>query len=281
MRPRFKEEDLDAEVLFDRSLVGGHELDVLQDALLAAAPRWCAALRVWKSARDQRPIDASVPGALAEAVVAAARERGPTYAALVARYGRQPLERLSGSVELRGADAGLVVVASLDELVLSPLGDRKNLGNGIHVQVRRGAVQGRPGGAWLRDLFTALCGRLSPAWGWAGSPAEYWARAMSEAPAVQAVGRDFGRHLPGLFWLNFFGGRLRQAIGDERLLSAPAPLVRRLDGGVLLGLAGDPGAWDSPGRRAAEEAVRRHLGDGLFFSRDRPGEPAAEWNVWK
>jgi hypothetical protein len=275
MRPRFNEQDLDAEVLFDRSLVGGGELDALQTALRAAAPRWCAKLRVWKGPRDQRPVDASRAGALAEAVVGAAGERGPTYAALVERYGRPSLERLTGSVELRGAGAELVVVVALDELVLSPLGDRKDLGNGISVQVRGPVVQGRPGDEWLRELFTALSERLSPAWGRAGSPAEYWAKVMSEPPAIQAVGRDLGRHLPGLFWLNFFGGRLRDLIGADRLLSTPAPLVRPVDAGVLVGLAGEPRRWAEPDVRRTEDSVRRHLGEELFFARSRPDRSAA------
>jgi hypothetical protein len=94
---------VDAEVILDYSLTTGSGLDGLQEVLLAAAPLWCSRLRVWRSQRDQRAIDAQQPGALTKAVLAAASERGPTYRALVERYGRPPFERCSGSAELRGA----------------------------------------------------------------------------------------------------------------------------------------------------------------------------------
>ncbi|HEY4027421.1 MAG TPA: hypothetical protein VGO86_13410 [Candidatus Dormibacteraeota bacterium] len=271
--PRFSETDLDGEVVFDRYIVDGDELDVLQTVLVTAAPRWSSRLRIWKGPRDQRAIDASRPGALREAVLAAASERGPTYAALVRAHGRPAMERISGSAELRGSTGDLVVVVALDEMVVSPLGDRKNLGNGIDLQVRGARVQGRPGNEWLRELFTALCQQLSPAWGWAGSAAEYWAKAISDPPRTEAVGRDFGRHLPGLFWLNFFGRRLTSMIGESRLLSAPADSVAPLDAGVLVGVASDPAQWASRDYQVSETRVRRHLGDELFFTKAQPDRP--------
>jgi hypothetical protein len=39
---------------------------------------------------------------------------------------------------------------------------------------------------------------------------------MSESPRAEAVGRDFGRYLPGVFWLNFFGPDYTDRIGPER-----------------------------------------------------------------
>src|SRR5439155_664930 len=89
-----------------------------------------------------------------------------------------------------------------------------------------------------------LCAELSPAWASAGHSAEYWAKVMSDAPRVEALGRDFGRFLPGVFWLNFFGRPYRELLGDDRLRSTPAARVAIVDDGVLVGLAGE--GW--PGR---------------------------------
>jgi hypothetical protein len=50
---------------------------------------------------------------------------------------------------------------------------------------------------------------------------------MSEGPRIEAVGCDFGRFLPGLFWLNFFGRPYRGLIGDAHLRSTPAGRGRR------------------------------------------------------
>src|SRR5205823_4157554 len=93
-------------------------------------------LRICRSPRDQRSVDATKPGALRSAVLASAAERGPTYRKLVERYGRPPFERLVGSAELRGASSALVVVVTIDEWVASALGDKTVLGNTIALQVR-------------------------------------------------------------------------------------------------------------------------------------------------
>jgi hypothetical protein len=265
----WKPRDLDAEVVFDRCLASGDEFDVLQTLLAASAPEWCSRLRVWVSARDQRPLDPSRPGALKEAVLAAMSERGPTYRALVQRYGKPPFKRPVGTVELRGGDRDLTVVVTSDEMVLSPVGGKRNLGNQIIVQVRDAAARNRFGGEWVGELFTALCEQLSPAWGSAGTVDEYWAKVMTDSPAIEAVGRDFGRYLPGLFWLNFFGRRLCDHLGERHLIATPAHVVRRINAGVLIGFSAEPGQWQTPEYQAGQAWGRRHLGEDLFFDRTR------------
>jgi hypothetical protein len=61
-------------------------------------------------------------------VIAAVGDRGSMYRALVKRHGQLPHERLTGSAELRGSGPELVVVVSLDQMVLSPLGNKKQFG---------------------------------------------------------------------------------------------------------------------------------------------------------
>jgi hypothetical protein len=280
MKPRFADKDLDCEIVFDRYIGVGDALDVLQDVLVTLAPRWVSQLRIWRGPRDQRPIDTTQRGALGAAVMAAVSERGPTYQSLVDRHGVPPFERLAGSAELRGSGPELVVVVSADTMVVSPLGVKQQLGNRIAVQVRRPRVDGSPGAAWLEEAFEMLCARLSPVWGWAGHAREYWAKVMTDAPRVEAVGRDFGRFLPGVFWLNFFGRRYRELIGIDRLRSAPAESVAVIDDGVLIAIATDPGAWDTPEYAVSEQQVQDRLGTELFFSKAEPGRltVAPDWN---
>ncbi len=270
MTPQFRETDLDGELVFDRYLGAGDSLDVLQDALVKLAPRWASKLRIWRGPRDQRPIDTGLPGALSAGIMEAASERGPTYRSLVERHGVPPFERLAGSVELRGSGPELVIVVSVDAMVVSPLGAKQQLGNRIALQVRRPKVGHSSGDIWLRDAFEFLCARLSPAWGSAGHAREYWVKVMSDPPRVEAIGRDFGRFLPGVFWINFFGRRYRELIGNDRLRSAPAERVARIDDGVLIVIADDPAAWDTPEYAVSEQRVRGHLGTELFFSKAEP-----------
>jgi hypothetical protein len=221
-------------------------------------------------AEGSRPVDAGRRGDLGTGIMAAAGERGTTYQALVDRHGVPPFERLAGSVELRGSGPELVVVVSVDKMVVSPLGAKLQLGNRIALQVRRPKVGRSAGDTWLREAFELLCARLSPAWGSVGHAREYWAKVMSDQPLVEAVGRDFGRFLPGLFWLNFFGRRYCDLIGDDRLRSAPAERVATVDDGVLIVIGGDPAAWDTPEYVVREQRVRTHLGTELFFSKAEP-----------
>jgi hypothetical protein len=169
---------------------------------------------------------------------------------------------------------------SVDEMVVSPLGAKQQLGNRIALQVRRPKVGRSPGDTCLREAFEFLCARLSPAWGWAGHAREYWAKVMSDQPRVEAVGRDFGRFLPGVFWVNFFGRRYREPIGNDRLRSAPAEMVKVIDDGVLIAIAGDPAAWDTPEYAASEQRVRCRLGAELFFSKAEPDRltVAPDWD---
>jgi hypothetical protein len=279
MTPQFSETDLDGELVFDRYLGTGDSLGVLQDALVALAPRWVPELRIWRGPRDQRLIDTGRRGALRAGIIAAAGERGATYRALVERHGVPPFERLAGSVELRGSGPELVVVVSVDEMVVSPLGARQQLGNRIALQVRRAKVGRSPGSTWLTEAFEFLCARLSPAWGWAGNAHEYWAKVMSDSPRVEAVGRDFGRFLPGVFWVNFFGRRYHELIGDDRLRSAPE-MVKVIGDGVLIAIAGDPATWDTPEYAITEQRVRSHLGTELFFAKAEPDRltVAPDWD---
>ncbi len=266
MSPEFGQADLDAEIVFDRFLSDA-DLGVLQAELVRLAPKWSTRLRVWRGPRDQRPIDTADPAALGRTVLAAAAERGATYRRLVAEHGPGPFERMSGSAELRGAGPELVVIVSVDELVLSPMGARKLLGNRIALQVRRPSVAGRPGTEWLAETFETLCARLAPAWGHAEHPAEYWAKVMSESPRVEAIGRDFGRHLPGVFWLNFFGAAYTERIGAERFAALPPGFTTTLATGHLVRLATEPQTWTTPDYAIDERMVRDTLGRKQFFEK--------------
>lgn len=237
---------------------------------MEAAPQWCTRLRVLRSAREQIPVDVSQLGALRAAVLEMATKRGSTYQALVERGGPGD-ERVFGSAEVRGASPELIVVVSVDERVVSSIGQATVLNNTVSLQVRRPKVAGRKGTDWSFEVFQALCDRLSPAWGWAGHPGEYWAKVMTEEPSIRAVGRDLGRYLPGVFWLNFFGRPYRQLIRDDRLQSAPASNVVMVDQGVLIGLGLKPTDWDTAEYATAEQRVRDHLGAQSVLLQGRAG----------
>lgn len=71
-----------------------------------------------------------------------------------------------------------------------------------------------------------------------------------------------------------------ELIGNDRLRSAPAEMVKVIDDGVLIAIAGDPAAWDTPEYAASEQRVRCRLGAELFFSKAEPDRltVAPDWD---
>jgi hypothetical protein len=119
-------------------------------------------------------------------------------------------------------------------------------------------------------MFEAAAISLTPVSGAVHTGLEYQAKVMSDVPPYRAEGRDFSEYLPGLFWLNYFGGPYVELIGLERLTGAPVE-TRVVGGAVVVELPGGPSAWDSDEYRSAEDAALRHIGEEFFFSKDLPG----------
>ncbi|MEE8584717.1 MAG: hypothetical protein V3T83_07690 [Acidobacteriota bacterium] len=86
-----------------------------------------------------------------------------------------------------------------------------------------------------------------------------------------AIGVNWGKAIPGIYWLNYFGSPFVRMFGMKRLLSTPAHQVRRVgEEGVLISLAEDPFSWDSPEYKERERLVLEHLGTQYFFNREEP-----------
>lgn len=278
--PRYEAHDLDMELVFDRFL-GNDEFEILQALVRDLLPAWSRDLRVWQSRGEKVPIDLARPSALGSIVTSAATTRGPLYQHLVERSGPPVFDRQFGSAELRGSSPALIMVISIDEMVLSPLGPRRTLGNRVTFQVRRPTIERRAGADWVRASFLELCGALGPAWASAQHPAEYWAKVMSESPSIQAVGRDFGRYLPGLFWLNGFGPSYVGLVGEQLLLTTPATEVVEAGEVIVLVRGDDPRAWASTASLEAERLIIDRLGADLFFDRHEPDRSgrAPDWSA--
>lgn len=249
------------------------QLDEVQRVLHEHAPRWSAQARMWRSRSDQTPVDLAKPGAL-EKLIRHDRARSdfsPMRKALEEQLGPPEYPRFTGSAELRGEGDALTVVITVDEYALAPLGTKLIFGNDVALQIRRSRVEGMDAAAWSAGVFRALCGALRSFHGSTRACAEWDAKNMShEGGGLQAMGGDASRHLPGIYWLNFFGKPYCDLIGRERLLSAPAADVREVGDGVLLRLADDPRDWASSEYKAVERRVLDHIGSQYFFSKDDP-----------
>jgi len=133
------------------------------------------------------------------------------------------------------------------------------------------SVEGRASSDWAKTAFEAIASRMSVRYANVRTDEEYYAKNMIDnETGTRAIGANFSRATPGLYWLNFFGRPYLDLIGRERLLSAPAFEVKPVDDGVLIALDASADAWQTPAYQHREQAVIEHLGKQYFFSRYDP-----------
>jgi hypothetical protein len=115
---------------------------------------------------------------------------------------------------------------------------------------------------------------FKPDYGNVRSYPEYFSKNLVEGPIVaNAVGINLRKHLPGIYWANFFGPRYVEFFGEGRLMSAPAHDVQRLgEAGILLLMSKSPFDYDKAEVKETEEAVVEHLGPEAFFFKSDPEE---------
>jgi hypothetical protein len=275
---------LKVRMVFDRLLLPA-DLRVLADHLVELAPRWSAGARIWMDwDGKRRPLDLAAPGVFEKEVPDAIAHDPTPYQAAV-RGGDPGGQRFLGDVEIRGANPSLVAFVGLDTKPVALMADGTlRFGNDIDFVTARARVEGRPVADWAEGTLTRLAGALGPVWGAAWDVDEYDAKVMSKDPSVSyAAGWDLGRYLPGLFWRNFLGAPYVGLLGRDRLLEAPDPAAAREVGdGVMVGLPGRPGDFDTDAYQAAEQAALDWLGREHFYDwavlGDRPTR-APDWRI--
>lgn len=130
-----------------------------------------------------------------------------------------------------------------------------------------------------RDIFRAVGGQ----YGFACDSHEYITKNMTGWWAHPETGRwqggghhgyDRTRHLPGIYWANFFGPAYIRFFSEDRLQTAPAYAKERVDEmGWLLLTAESPGSWERPDVRTAQDRLVKHLGTDAFFDLADPDRP--------
>ena len=132
-------------------------------------------------------------------------------------------------------------------------------------------VEGQSTSAWARHFVERMVACMPVRYGSAWTDEEYEAKNMvNDETGVYAIGADVNHEIPGLYWLNYFGGPYVELIGRERLLSAPAYEVKPVGDGVLIALDASAESWQNEAYVEREQAVIAHLGKQYFFSRHDP-----------
>lgn len=263
---------LDLTFCLGRSLFDEQLLSQIERFLRSEAQSWASKLCISRNGgKERRSIDN-----FAIDIPKAANERGGLHDLLLAKHGTGPFSRQNGSVELSGADNGLVVVLNLDEYLFAPSAGRWIWGNTVTVQIREQCSRATFATNIARRLAASACSELSPWYAHGHLYGEWNQKNVSrEGGGILVKGLDISRYLPGLYWLNFFGEPYCELIGKDCLLTAPAAEASEIGTGVMLYLSVSPESWDTAEYRATEAAVLAHLGAQYFFDVRDPNRNTA------
>ncbi len=268
MKANANSPSIDITLYLGSSLFNGNELQYFQNTLLGLAPEWASKLHLWRFREPPVEIDVTREGAIENLMVSKGIERGELFRRLEKLAPLPAPERRLGSMELRGAYRGLTVVLSFDDWMFSPIGASWIPGNRITFQVRRSKIEQNGASAWAEECISLCCMAVDPLFGFACATEEYTAKNMStDGGGLRAIGIDIAKHLPGLYWLNFFGAPYAALIGHEALSSTPAEGVVACKSGYLIRLSSGPEHWNSAEGSHREAAARKHLGCKYFFDR--------------
>ncbi len=89
------------------------------------------------------------------------------------------------------------------------------------------------------------------------------------------TGHQLEKYIPDLYWVTVFGKSYVELFGKERLLSAPAPIVREIGGGcIYIQLSDSIYDLETDYERvdAVKQAIKKHLDCNAFFDPDAPSD---------
>jgi len=104
-------------------------------------------------------------------------------------------------------------------------------------------------------------------YGFAYCNGEYYSKNMDTTKGYAAIGQDPSRHLPGLYWINFFGEPYVGLIGKKCLMTTPGSVIKETKNGVLVQFGNEPLSWRTHEYKSAVEDALEHIGRRYFFDR--------------
>jgi hypothetical protein len=125
--------------------------------------------------------------------------------------------------------------------------------------------------AWLQEFLMTLSEKLSVRYAFACARGEYeYLNIASDETGTRALGRQFQRYLPGLYWLNYYGRECSASFGNIELPKEHAADIQHFREGVIVRLAPKPDLWCTQSYETVRASVKERLGTVFFFDRQRP-----------
>jgi hypothetical protein len=256
---------------FARDLMTTSTLDNLQVWLSAEARSLCATLEVHGYERDpdRLVVDLADPRGLGSAVRRRGLARGALFHQLVGERPPPEGQRRFGNVLVRGrgrGTAGRYLGIQFDSNTpLRRSGDQWLWSNSIDASVTAGRVEGLDRADWVGRLGLFLAQDPDLVWGAAYMQDEFRASNLDASSGLRAIGRDARRHLPGLYWLNYFGEPFTSLMALDSARATGIGTWTELDHAVVFECYGNPEEWPTVQRK--KEQIIDALGSDLFFDR--------------
>lgn len=269
---------LDATFYLSKFILDGDCCDLLQEAIIKYASAWAQGLHIYLYGEKPIEIELNEKSALKKALIKRflGCQKSNDFLA-----GESDGEPVIGSVEIRGYDKSFLIVIRVDERIFRRMNGELQLGNSVAFQVLKEKIDGKNSIEWMEEIFRHLCSSLHPEHAFSRVSEEYWGKNICENDGVYAVGIDYAKALPGIYWLNFFGQTCRKLIGPDKPFNVPGNLVRNFSDGYLVKLHEDPRLWNSVEYKQNESAVLEALGKQYFFDKNEPNRKTCppDWGL--
>lgn len=264
------------ELHFAGDLLTTATVDNLQLWLAVKAPKMSTALEVEAFERDpdRVRVDVADPHGLRAAVAERGLSRGPLYRELVDSHGPPADgERRFGSALVRGTGAGTsgryLTVRFDSTTPLHRMGASWHWSNSIGASLRTSKREWMVRCEWIRQLGAALADDPAFLWGAAYMSGEFEASNLdSSNGGLRAIGRDVSRHLPGLYWLNFFGRPYTSMMAVDDARRTGIGVWNRAGEATIFECFSSPDDWATAAKDKRD--VMDALGADLFFDRRSP-----------
>lgn len=269
--------ELGFELNFAADLVTSDVIDRLQATLAALDTPFRHDMRVQGHENDRNvlQVEPDQHGALRAAIVKRGLARSGTYRELEASLPPSPYRRRFGFVEVRSKTPSTSVHVSFDEYVPAmPISGKWLFSNSIDGWTSKDEVGNLPRQDFVRRLCGALASAPSFLWGAARLGSEFEARNRpNEGTGGSGVlGRDMSRALPGVYWMNYFGGPYVDLIGRDVLAGCSADVAVR-DTHIEVRAYPRPEDWSTDRGRQQHATLVAELGQHHFFDRSDPDRP--------
>ncbi|MEQ1488314.1 MAG: hypothetical protein ABL920_07450 [Methylotenera sp.] len=265
--------DLSFEIHFDTDIYNSSSINLLQKTLLEISPIFCEKLRVLEFERDSKyiAIDISNPMSLTEAVKAKGLKRGPTYEKLSAKHPPRTSRRF-GSTLVYGKARSTFLNVDFDEYVPGrKSGDSWLFSNTISGFTSAPRISGITQIEWVRQLMTKMSEDPAVLWGAAYHKDEFYEKnSLNATEGMRILGRNMRNHLPGLYWLNIFGPKYRDFIGDKNFNLLETHCSELVGLSRVIELYENPEDWSIKIASDTCKSITQKIGEEYFYNKEKP-----------